>query len=420
MLTRKTWTQIIAFFTISVVALVYALFRFTDIGKVFGEDIYTVSMELKDSGGIFSNAEVTYRGYAVGRVGKLSLTKEGLEVDLDIEPQAPPIPADLDAFVLNRSAIGEQYVDLRPRTDEGPFLHDGSVIPVQRTETPVSTAKVIKDMRDLAGSVPTDSLRTVVDESYQAFHGTGQKLQFLMDATRDFTAGAKRNLPDTVQLLRSGNQVLRTQNAEMDSIRSFSEDLRKLSATFKGSDADIRRLIEQTPPMADQLTRVVDEVGPGLSDLVGNLITLGELQKPRLRGLEQALMTYPALGAGAQSLLDPQTPKAPLGLVVNLFDPPSCVKGYESTEKRPGSDTSPAKYNERAHCAEPPGSPVTVRGSQNAPTAGVPVAPSRQQIRANEDRDSESLEEDANSSSSGGSMMSSSYAELVSQLLAPY
>ena len=59
----------------------------------------------------------------------------GLErVDVDIVPLLPEvdalfctrgilrsvIPADLEAHVLSVSAIGEQYVDLRPRTDSGP------------------------------------------------------------------------------------------------------------------------------------------------------------------------------------------------------------------------------------------------------------------------------------------------------------
>ncbi len=413
MLTRKTQLQIVAFFVISAVALAYALFRFTDIGKVFGEDIYTVSMELEESGGIFSNAEVTYRGYNVGRVGELSLTEDGLRVRLNIEPDMPPIPADLDAYVMNRSAIGEQFVDLRPRSEGGPYLEDGSVIPVSRTSTPVPTAEVINDLTDLAGSVPTDSLRTVVDESYKAFSGTGDDLQLLMDTTRDFTRAARQNLPDTVELLRSGNQVLRTQNAEIGSIRSFSRDLRKLSETFKGSDADIRRLIEQTPPTANQLSRVVDEIGPGLSALVANLITIGELSDDRLGGLEQTLLTYPALSAGAQAILNPKEPKAPLGLALNLFDPPPCVKGYEGTKKRPGDDTSPSKYNEEAYCAEPKGSPIDVRGSQNAPFNGVPVAPTRQQVREHSDRDQESLERDA-----PNSVLSSSNAQLLRQLLA--
>jgi len=52
----------------------------------------------------------------------LSLTPTGVAVNLTINNGAPKIPADLNAAVANRSAVGEQYVDLRPTTDTGPFL----------------------------------------------------------------------------------------------------------------------------------------------------------------------------------------------------------------------------------------------------------------------------------------------------------
>ena len=44
--------------------------------------------------------------------------------------------------MANRSAIGEQYVDLQPDTDQGPFLEDGSVIAVGDTTTPIPIENV--------------------------------------------------------------------------------------------------------------------------------------------------------------------------------------------------------------------------------------------------------------------------------------
>lgn len=373
MLRKGTKIQLIAFAVISVVAIVYALFRFTDIGKVFGQEIYTVSMKLDRSGGIFSNAEVTYRGLNVGRVGELELTEDGLKVELNIEPGMPPIPADTDAVVLNRSAIGEQFVDLRPAKDGEPYLVDGSEIPANRTTTPPETAAVIQASYDFAASVPLDAMRVVVDESFDAFHGTGDNLKILMDATRKFVKGADENLPDFISLLKSSNKVLGTLNTEAGSIASFSKDLKLVARSLEGSDADIRRLINATPASARQLSAVVNEIGPGLSALIANAITLGNLSNDRLEGTEQALLTYPALAAGAQAVT--RQGDVPLGFVMNFFDPPPCVRGYEGTNQRPGSEMSPAPHNTKAYCAEPKGSPISVRGSQNAPgTGSVPGA----------------------------------------------
>ena len=40
------------------------------------------SADFPDSGGIFTNAEVTYRGVTVGKVGQLHLIANGVRVDL--------------------------------------------------------------------------------------------------------------------------------------------------------------------------------------------------------------------------------------------------------------------------------------------------------------------------------------------------
>lgn len=203
MLLRRTKIQLVVFAIISVVAIVYALIRFACLGTVFGSSGYTVKLQLNESGGIFTNAEVTYRGFNVGRVGQLRLTQTGLEADLNIDPSAPRVPSDLDAVIANRSAVGEQYVDLRPKNDQGPYLAGGSVIPAARTTTPVSTDRLLGDLDSLSASVPTDALRKVVDESYDAFRGTGGDLQKLLDTARSFTTTAQQYLPQTVQLLQA-------------------------------------------------------------------------------------------------------------------------------------------------------------------------------------------------------------------------
>jgi len=377
MLTRRVRLQLIAFVVIAVVAVVYALFRFTDLGKVFGAEGYTVRMDLNESGGIFTNAEVTYRGYNVGRVGEIRLTHEGLQVDLNIDPDAPDIPADLDAIVANRSAVGEQYVDLRPRADSGPYLSGESLIAADRTKTPVATDAVIRDLDSLASSVPTESLRTLVDELDRAFSGTGDDLQVLLDTTSEFTRTATDHLPQTIALINDGGTVLDTQAAQTGNIKSFASDLNLLAQQLRKSDPDLRRLITAAPAAATSITNLLRESGPGLSQLFANLLTVSDIVGARKDGLEYTLVSYPLFSAAGQGLLAADPGQAHLGLVLNLFNPPPCTKGYEQTPRRNGTDTNspnqPVPAN--TYCAEPPGSPINVRGSNNVPLGGRPQAP---------------------------------------------
>jgi phospholipid/cholesterol/gamma-HCH transport system substrate-binding protein len=365
--------QIGAFVLIALVGVSYVGARYVGLGRLFGASGYVVTMQLADSGGVFSNAEVTYRGVAVGRVGQMRLTSDGLEVDLDIDPDAPDIPADLEAVVANRSAVGEQYVDLRPRGEDGPYLAAGAVIPRSATKIPPPVDALLTNLDSFAKSVPTDSLRTVVDELDLAFSGTGPDLQVLLDNTRAFTQAATEHLPQTKALINDGLVVLNTQNAQGSAIRSFSTDLRALADQLKNSDTDIRRLIGVSPQAAEQVSALLRETGPNLGVVLANLLTTGNILVTRLDGLEQIAVTYPIIVGGGFTVARGDGTGAHFGLALNVFDPPPCTVGYDSTTIRQGTDTTQAEFNRQAYCALAPGSATSVRGAQNAPYGGTPT-----------------------------------------------
>ena len=112
----------------------------------------------------------------------------------------------------------------------------------------------------------------------------------------------------------------------------------------------------------------------------------------RTDGLKLALVAYPLVAVGPKTVL-PGDGTAHLGLALNLFDPPPCTRGYEKTEQRAGNELKEAPTNTEAYCAEPVGSPINVRGSQNAPYGGKPVQPTPDQLDENADRPQEQLAE---------------------------
>src|ERR1700716_1667071 len=143
MITGKHRLKLLAFVVITVVSVVYAGGKYAGLGRFFGTNGYLVTAELTDSGGIFVNAEVAYRGVAVGKVASMTLTARGVDLGLDIASGAPPIPADTYAAVSNRSAVGEQYGDLLPQHENGPYLQAGSVIRTDKTSIPLAPDTVL-------------------------------------------------------------------------------------------------------------------------------------------------------------------------------------------------------------------------------------------------------------------------------------
>ncbi|WP_019811865.1 MCE family protein, partial [Saccharomonospora halophila] len=370
-LTGRNKVLLLVFGLISVLAVGYAGGKYAGLDRLVTGRGYSVHVELASSGGIFEGAEVAYRGVTVGRVRSLDLDGDGLTVELDIADDAPPIPADTDAVVANRSAVGEQYVDLRPHRDGAPYLEPGAVIPRERTDTPVMPHDLLAGAHDLLSSVDPKSVRTVVDEAHEAFNGVGPDLQRLLDAAGSFTAAARENLPETRQLLADGRVVLQTQREQGDELLRIAEGFSEIAGALKEADPDLRTVVDRAPGLSREVDEFLAETGTSTGVLLANLLTTTRITAARTDAVEQLLVALPIASAFSKSVTS--NGEGHLGLVLNFFDPPSCTKGYETTPGRAADETEDVPPNTEAYCAEPPGSPISVRGAQNVPRADGPV-----------------------------------------------
>lgn len=370
MITLAIRLKTLAFLVIATLVLGYLGVRYADLGHYVGlRGYYTVTVQLPQTGGLYTHSNVTYRGVSVGRVGPIELTEDGVEAELRIEKDAPRIPDSLTAVVANLSAVGEQYVDLRPTREDGPFLGNGSVIDEADTTIPAPPTDVLTSIDDLAGSVDLENLRTVVEEFGAAFEGRGDDLQVLLDTSGDFIEAADQALPVTTRLMADGERVLRTQAEQGRALKGFASGARELAAELKGSDADLRRLIATTPDAAVQISGLLRDLDPAFGVVVANLLTTSEVAVTRQRGLEELLVKLPAVVAAGSSAVDDDG--ARFGMSVTFFEPLPCTAGYGGTVYRNGLDTSdgPA-VNTAARCTSSPGTGINVRGSANAPKGG--------------------------------------------------
>ncbi|MGC4110898.1 MAG: MlaD family protein [Nocardioides sp.] len=331
MITRRTKVQLAIFALITMLGVSFVGARYAQLNRLFYSTSYTVVAHFKDSGGMYAGGLVSYRGVAVGQVHKLVLTSDGVDAYLDIDNGwKGKIPSDTLAVVGNRSAVGEQYVDLQPQTDSGPFLHGGSQIAMDDTRTPLPTQKLLGDLSNTVESVHRGSLRTTVHSLGQAFAGTGLDLQRIIDTGTSFIHTANQNFDVTTSLLRDGNTVLRGQVASSDAIRSFARDLKLFSGTLAGHDRDLRRVIDSGSATATELRTFLQDNRVHLASLIGNLVTTGDIVVKHLPGLRQVLVVYPYVVEGGFSVVSksPETGlyDAHFGLVLTN-DPQVCHAG---------------------------------------------------------------------------------------------
>lgn len=367
----------IAFLVIAVLVLGYLGVRYADLGHYVGmRDYYTVKVRLARTGGLFTHSDVTYRGVSVGRVGPIELTDDGVEAQLRIDKSAPRIPDGLHAVVASLSAVGEQYVDLRPTRGGGPYLADGSVIDQADTTLPAPVTDVLTSVNGLASSVDLESLRTVVDEFGTALSGHGDDLQVLLDTGGEFIDAADDALPTNTRLMEDGAVVLRTQAEQGEALKGFASGAKELAAQLKSSDTDLRRLITTAPGATEQISGLLRDLEPGFGVVVANLLTTSEVAVTRQRGLEELLVKLPAVAAAGASAVDGNG--ARFGMSVTFFEPLPCTAGYGATTYRNGLDTTAGPpVDTGARCTASPGTGVNVRGSANAPKGGPVPKPAK-------------------------------------------
>jgi phospholipid/cholesterol/gamma-HCH transport system substrate-binding protein len=269
------------------------------------------------------------------------------------------------AGVANRSAVGEQYVELEPQSDDGPLLKQGSEIAREMTSIPIPPTQLIVNLDDLVNSVDTKDVTTVLSELGKAFEGSGTDLQRLIDASDKLTTAATQNLPQTLKLIQDSKPVLDTQRAVANDFQSYNASLASLTGQLRASDPDFRSLFKNGAASAKVTQALLDANRTALPLLLDNLISTAQVQAVRIPALRQILVTYPNVVAGGFTVT-PGDGTAHFG-AVTTNTPAPCTAGYETTTVRPPADVSPHQANVRAYCSSPLASGQDVRGGANAP-----------------------------------------------------
>lgn len=355
-------------------SVILAGVRYVGIPERYLGQAYEISVNLPESGGIFVNAEVTVRGVPVGRVKSLELTPDGVRAELLLE-NGTRIPDDTLVRVQNLSAVGEQYIELLPPDDDGPYLAEGESLPLNAASTPLEVTALLVHLDQLATSIGKDQLRRVVREMGRAFDHSGQDLATILVRARELSNDFAQVHPVTEQLLRDGRTVLKSQ-AELDpQLQALSRGLDQLTKTLANNDPELAVILRTGPTTLTAVSKLLADNEASVGVLLGNLLSVGEIvaQPIRLRGLNTLLVLLPRM-LQASFNIAPGDGYARLGVVV---DPAQavCTRGYESSGAPP---TQPAELsdvpgnpalraNVNAFCAESPSSGIAVRGAANAP-----------------------------------------------------
>jgi phospholipid/cholesterol/gamma-HCH transport system substrate-binding protein len=205
--------------------------------------------------GLYAGSAVRVLGIEVGAVDAVVPDGAVVRVDLTVRPEFP-IPPDASAVVVAPSLVSDRYVQLTPAYVEGPAMASGTVIPRERTATPVEIDALMRSIDDLStalgptGANADGALSSVLDTAAANLRGNGQNLNTTLTRLGDLAGTLSDSRGDLFTTV---------------------DNLHRFTTTLAESDKQIRDFQTRLADVAGFLAGEREQLGSSLGALAGAL-----------------------------------------------------------------------------------------------------------------------------------------------------
>ncbi|GAA4528412.1 MCE family protein [Amycolatopsis samaneae] len=204
--------------------------------------------------GLYAGSSVRVLGVKVGEV--TGVTPRGDSVRVDMRVDGVRIPADAGAVVVAPSLVSDRYVQLTPAYESGPTLASGTVLPKEKTATPV-------ELDDLYSSL--DKLSTALGPDGANKDGALSKT---LDTAAANLKGNGANLNSTVGRLAD---LAKTLDNSKDDLFGTIQNLNSFTGALAQSDAQLNEFYQRVADVSGFLAKDSGDVGAALTSLGGAL-----------------------------------------------------------------------------------------------------------------------------------------------------
>jgi virulence factor Mce-like protein len=352
----KLWLSLIGVIAIFAVAVAYLLSQVLDIPLVPGKS-RSVNIELTSTGGLFEGSAVTYRGIKVGKVTQIRLTDAGATAKVRLTKGGDKIPANTRAAVRSLSPVGEQYLDFQPKSQNGPYLQNGSTIKATFTDLPRTLGSTVIAISKVLDQIDSDKLQVLLTELSTALAGTGQDIGRMIDQGEILVNDLDRLWPETSRLLTNGGTVLDITTDKAGQLTQLAHDARVFAKFLRTYDPELRRNLKTLPRDFRTLKAVVNEIARSVPGFLKASVGFTNFLHPYRYHIREVLQKYaPGIGALARAISG-----GVLHISLINENAPQCDYG---TPERSARETTRRPMEKDRHCTQ---NIVIPRGEKHAP-----------------------------------------------------
>jgi len=356
---QQVWLSVAGLVLTLVVAVAYLLVGALRVTPFASS--YRVTVQLPESGGLLPNQDVALRGVRVGRVESLQITNTGVKAVASITSQVK-IPASSVVHVSALSPAGEQFINFEAESDAGPYLHDGSLIGLDRATVPVSLAQVLGDADGLLAQADPHKIELIKKELSLSKEGP-HKLAAIVDGGTMLLSTLDSVLPQTTSIIKNSRVVLTLAADKNAGLAAATVDLNRTLAGVARMQGGYRRLTEQTPHTLSAVDNLFTDNSDTMVQLLGSMATTAQLLYLRVPALNALFPDYrgSVLDAVASAFHDHG-----VWATAELYPRYACDYGTPAHSPSSADYYEPFMYT---YCRDDdPG--VGIRAAKNAPRPG--------------------------------------------------
>lgn len=201
--------------------------------------------------GLYAGSSVKVLGIGVGEITDVRPEGRAVRVDFTVD-DGVPVPANVGAVVVAPSLVSDRYVQLTPAYSDGEEIGSGSVIPRERTATPIELDDLFSSLNDMAKTLGPEGAN-----SDGALSGA-------LDTVAATMKGNGKNLNDTVTRLAELSRTLETSKGDLFATVKY---LGEFTSMLAGSDRQLGELFDRVADVTGFLAAESGEVDSALSSL---------------------------------------------------------------------------------------------------------------------------------------------------------
>ncbi|MGH2694825.1 MAG: MCE family protein [Actinomycetota bacterium] len=198
-------------------------------------------------------ANVQSSDVEIGRVTGIDLDEENWQAKVTMcIDEGEQIPADVLAVSRRTSLLGEKFIDLRPQSQEPPFLEDGDVIPVEDTSEAVELEDVFAKLAAVLGAGNLEQINRFTTAQANILRNHTDELKLVLENLRRFTDTLASRKGEIAASIDSLDIVARTILNDSDVLQSFLRSFADSSQVL----ADQRDSLQSLLLSLDRFTRI--------------------------------------------------------------------------------------------------------------------------------------------------------------------